>query len=449
MNFPEAFTDQLQRNLGKNEADALSESLLLPAPTSIRINSKKMAGSVSLEPVPWSENGYYLNERPQFVDDPYWHGGAYYVQEASSMIIGHVVSQIKNIYDRPIRILDLCGAPGGKSTNIISQLEPDDLLVANEVIKSRAKILYENVVKWGYPNHLVTSNDPKDFESIPGFFDILVVDAPCSGEGLFRKDPGAISEWSIENVNLCSQRQERIIWDVWDCLSEGGYLIYSTCTFNRRENHEILHWVEENFNINNVAIQLDDRWKFLTSSVNQHQVFQAYPHLLKGEGFSFFVVQKTGSVIPKKIKARVNRITPAEVHLHSTRGDYVVNESDIYYMTHPEEISFLDKYLNLLRPGLHIGTYKKNKLVPSQELANSIVLDPGTFDTVQVDDFQAIKYLKNETFDITGEKGFYLVKFNDLPLGFINHLGNRFNNLFPQSWRIRKKEVIKAKRILT
>ncbi|MES1226926.1 MAG: RsmB/NOP family class I SAM-dependent RNA methyltransferase, partial [Bacteroidota bacterium] len=177
--------------------------------------------------VPWSSNGYYLSERPSFTTDPLFHAGAYYVQEASSMFLEEAVKQTCDL-SKPLKVLDLCAAPGGKSTLLQSIISNESLLISNEVIKSRVNILSENITKWGAANVVVTNNDPKDFQRLPEYFDLIVIDAPCSGSGLFRKDPEAITEWSSDNVMLCSQRQQRILADILPCLKPGGILIYST-----------------------------------------------------------------------------------------------------------------------------------------------------------------------------------------------------------------------------
>ena len=207
---------------------AFQLSLQESSPTSIRLNPLKKS-KVPEKKIPWTETGYYLEQRPRFTLDPLFHAGAYYVQEASSMLMEQGVRQSMDV-TQPILALDLCASPGGKSTHLLSLLSADSFLVSNEVIRARASVLSENIQKWGYENVLVTNNDPIDFQLLPGFFDLIVVDAPCSGEGLFRKDQAAMKEWSVDNVQLCAQRQQRIVADVWPSLKEEGILLYSTCT---------------------------------------------------------------------------------------------------------------------------------------------------------------------------------------------------------------------------
>ena len=244
ISLPPAFTERMQQLLG-NESETFFQALVSESPTSIRLNPEKTVNTdlpfseLLSRQVPWCSNGYYLKERPSFTSDPLLHGGAYYVQEASSMFLQVVLQQITE--DTPLRVLDLCAAPGGKSTLLANNLPKDSLLVSNEVIKSRASILKENIIKWGYDHIVVTNSDPNRFTGMKGAFDMILVDAPCSGEGMFRKDEKAITEWSENNLRLCEERQKRILSDVWDALAPGGYLVYSTCTYNPGENEDILN----------------------------------------------------------------------------------------------------------------------------------------------------------------------------------------------------------------
>jgi 16S rRNA C967 or C1407 C5-methylase (RsmB/RsmF family) len=252
MELPKSFVERMQGQLGQAYT-RFEQALQEPAPVSIRLNRRKLPITPLLNPVPWTDSGHYLPERPLFTLDPRLHAGAYYVQEASSMFLEQALRQTVEL-SQPLQVLDLCGAPGGKSTHIASLLTEDSLLVANEVIRSRASILAENVTKWGSGNVLVTSNDPRDFGRLPAFFDVMVVDAPCSGEGMFRKDVQAIQEWSEENVKLCAQRQQRILLDVWEALKPGGTFIYSTCTWNEAENECNMAWLAEQENAQSLSL---------------------------------------------------------------------------------------------------------------------------------------------------------------------------------------------------
>ena len=245
MNLPQDFEQMMTQHLGKEEYDQLAEALSLPAPTSIRINPKKVAAEElamlkEAEQVPWCKDGFYLKERPSFTFDPLFHAGCYYVQEASSMFLSHILNQYVK---EPVVALDLCAAPGGKSTLALSELPEGSLLIANEVVRQRANILAENIMKWGNPNCIVTNNYAEDFQAFSDAFDLIICDAPCSGEGMFRKDPNSIEEWSFANVDTCWRRQRDIVRDIWHTLKEGGLFIYSTCTYNPLEDEENVAWM--------------------------------------------------------------------------------------------------------------------------------------------------------------------------------------------------------------
>ena len=250
--LPEKFIEKV-RSLILDEADLFFEAITNNPVTTIRLNPFKKTDAFHSElDVPWTSNAKYFNKRPSFVADPLFHAGVYYVQEASSMFLSHIIKQISSIHNKQSIVLDLCAAPGGKSTLLLDHLNDDCLLVANEIIKSRVNVLEENCIKWGRSNVLVTNNDPKDFTSLTNFFDIIVVDAPCSGEGMFRKDKNAINEWSEENVQLCSNRQQRILTDVIPALKPGGFIVYSTCTFNTCENEDNVIWMEKEFGLKSI-----------------------------------------------------------------------------------------------------------------------------------------------------------------------------------------------------
>ncbi|MDH5610354.1 MAG: hypothetical protein OEY56_12830, partial [Cyclobacteriaceae bacterium] len=340
---------------------------------------------------------------------------------------------------QPLRVLDLCGAPGGKSTDIMAMLRPQDLLVSNEVIQSRAGILREVATKWGYPNHLVTNNDPADFQRLPGFFDLMVVDAPCSGEGMFRKDEQAIREWSPAHVELCAARQQRILADVWDALREGGILLYSTCTFNRRENEEILARLRAKHEVTPVTIRGMEAFGFVQSEVGGIPLYRAFPHRIRGEGFSFFVLRKTETGASTYIRSTLRPVSDRFEGMALDGACYAEGDNWVF-RTHAAETETLKKYLKMIRSGVEIGTWKKDKLIPSGEWALSHHARLP-YPTLSLDRDQALAYMRKEAFELPSpEKGFYLVTYRHLPLGFINHLGNRFNNLFPTNWRIRSRQ---------
>ena len=232
------------------------------------------------EKIPWAEHGYYLESRPSFTFDPLFHAGCYYVQEASSMFLEQALKQTVDL-SHPLKVLDLCAAPGGKSTHLLSLISNESLLVSNEVIRSRANILNDNIAKWGCSNVIVTNNDPRDFQRIENYFDVIVVDAPCSGSGLFRRDSEAIEEWSEQNVALCSQRQQRILADVLPALKNGGMLIYSTCSYSKQEDEEICEWLINELKIESLKLKFEENWNVIESDDG----YRFWPDKVKGEGF--------------------------------------------------------------------------------------------------------------------------------------------------------------------
>ncbi|MEQ9099670.1 MAG: rRNA methyltransferase [Imperialibacter sp.] len=445
-NFPASFSNRLQAQMGA-EASLLLDALSTTSPTSIRINPTKFHAPVLLERVPWSSHGYYLEERPSFTLDPLMHAGAYYVQEASSMFLEEVVRQSVDL-EQPLRVLDLCAAPGGKSTLLASLLSRESLLVSNEVIKSRAEILAENLTKWGAPNVVVSNNDPRDFDRLEGFFDVIVVDAPCSGEGLFRKDPNAINEWSPDNAHLCSDRQRRILMDVWPALKPGGVLIYSTCTYNPAENEKNIQWLSEQTQLEALPLEVDPALQIKeVEAANNIAGYQFMPHLTKGEGFFVCAVRKLDGEewqAPRKDKfplAPTGKKEQAEV------APWLTDERD--YFQHYENILALPtgdneswgaviRELRIVQAGVLVAEIKKKNLVPAPALALSIIFKKDAFPAWELDLRQALQYLRKEEWPIDREKdGWHLMCYEQLPLGWIKRIATRFNNYYPLHWRIR------------
>ncbi|HOK36534.1 MAG TPA: RsmB/NOP family class I SAM-dependent RNA methyltransferase, partial [Paludibacteraceae bacterium] len=284
MQLPTAFEERTRLLLGE-EYPAFIKALNETPPTSIRVNDK-MNYVPSSQKVAWCESGYYLPERPSFTSDPLFHAGVYYVQEASSMFLQQAINQH---FPEAKNILDVCAAPGGKTTLLSQSFDNDTLIVSNEIIHSRVKILAENVIKWGNANVIVTNNEPADFSKLSSFFDTVIVDAPCSGEGLFRKNPAAIQEWSVENVQKCAVRQKKIVQEVWDALKTDGILVYSTCTYNREENEENVFWICKELGAELLNLDVS-RWKNITVSDGGYRF---YPHKIRGEGFFLSILRKT------------------------------------------------------------------------------------------------------------------------------------------------------------
>ncbi len=448
--FSAPFPENMIVQLGESEAAKFFATLDTPAPVSIRFNPYKIGEKPAGENVPWSRYGFYLDERPAFTADPLLHGGAYYVQEASSMFLEQIFTQL---FPEPgrIRILDLCAAPGGKTTHLSALAGLEATIVANETIRPRAKILAENVQKWGLGNTVVTHNDPEKFgKNIRGFFDLVVVDAPCSGEGMFRKSPDARAEWTPENVRLCAARQQRILADVWDSLKENGILIYSTCTFNESENEENLRFLIREFGCEAVHIDIDSSWGIVRGETEGIETFRFYPHRTKGEGFFVTVLRKAEKVKKQSfLKARrpvLADLTRSEfevirpwigqaelMHFAKLNGERVFG----YYARHRETVNALAEALNVIYSGVEAGQIFNKKLKPAHSLAVFHDVSREAAPIAELDRENALKFLRKEEVDPKlFAEGINLVTFNDLPIGWMKRIGHRANNGYPVEWRI-------------
>lgn len=440
MLLPEAFVKQT-RNILTSEFDEFVEALEQKPPTSIRINDK-MDYQPDGERVEWCDTGYYLAERPLFTADPLLHAGVYYVQEASSMFLNQA---IKQHFPKAERVLDLCAAPGGKSTLISQTLPESSLLVSNEIVRSRAYILAENLIKWGNPNVVVTNNEPKDFDILPGYFDAMVIDAPCSGEGMFRKDPGAINEWSEYNVKLCAERQRDILSSVWDSLKTDGILVYSTCTYNRAENEENVEWICNELGAELLRLDTGTNTTITESDFG----YRFYPHKTKGEGFFISVLRKT-SMVERKMKFKndskksankPSKVTCDSITLINPEHWILVQENNTtkaYDKNLLNDFQIFNEKFKCMHSGITLGEVKGKDFIPSFIVALSKKLDIEQTEKVDVDYKTAIAFLKKETIQLPEcEKGYLLISYKNQTLGWVKNVGNRCNNLYPQEWRIR------------
>ncbi len=449
MELPLSFAQRMQQLLGP-EYEAFETALQQAPPVSIRVNNQKMQPPAQLQQVPWSETGYYLPVRPLFTLDPTLHAGGYYVQEASSMFLEQALKQAVDLSE-PLQVLDLCGAPGGKSTHIASLISEDSLLVSNEVIRSRASILAENITKWGSGNVLVTNNDPRDFSKLTSFFDVMVVDAPCSGEGMFRKDAGAVQEWSEENVKLCAQRQQRILMDVWGALKPGGILVYSTCTWNEAENEQNMVWLADQEQAESIKINFDPAWGVVKTNLSGIEGYRFYPHRVQGEGFFMAVIRKTGGeeATYTSGKKKKYKLTPAGKKEKALVQDWLIETEKFEWLQHNEVISAIPaaifeaadevyQKLYVVYAGTEVAEVNGKKIKPLQGLALSRHLNKSAFETVDLELEQALKYLRKEDISLGGNgSNWVLLQYNDLPLGWAKQIGNRLNNYYPKEWRIR------------
>lgn len=417
------------------------------AATSVRLHPLKASRAFAAgELIPWCADGRYLQERPIFTLDPLFHAGAYYVQEASSMFLDYLMRTLLPERNN-LRVLDLCAAPGGKSTLIASLLGPDSLLISNEVIRTRAPILQENMAKWGYMNTWVTSNDAREFGKLPGYFDAIVVDAPCSGSGLFRKDEKAIDEWSEANVQLCSQRQQRILADAWPSLKEDGILLYATCSYSPAEDEEILDWLAASFGATGIDVGIPEEWGIVkTYSPSGNMCgYRFFPDKLKGEGFFIAAIRKAESedtVRQPKYKTTHDKkaAQQAAFLLNDDNWLCIKNNEDSFSAINPlheADLHILRTALYLRKSGLELGTPTAKDWIPAHEVALS-VNKSLKLPFIELNREQALRFLKKEEITLSSsEKGWYQAGYNGLGLGWLKALGNRTNNYMPKNWRIR------------
>jgi 16S rRNA C967 or C1407 C5-methylase (RsmB/RsmF family)/NOL1/NOP2/fmu family ribosome biogenesis protein len=430
------------------DAGALEAAHQQPAPVSVRLNRAKPTDVFSTAaPVPWCPQGRYLDQRPSFTLDPLWHAGAYYVQEASSMLLQWAVEQA--IPDRSgIRALDLCAAPGGKSTLLASLLPADALLISNEVIRSRAGILDENMTRWGYSNTWVTSNDPATFASIPGYFDLMVVDAPCSGSGLFRKDPDALNEWSENAVKLCAARQQRILADAWPSLKEGGVLVYATCSYSPEEDEAILDWLLEDLGAESIELNPPAGWGVTAtrSPLRQAIGFRCYPDKVRGEGFFIAVLRKTDStkdIAPLRWRTAHEHGTFGSVAPWLAAGEWTClrtskTDYSVVKASQQEDWHRLRNALYFRKLGLPVGSLAGSDLIPDYALAMSVDLS-DTVASAELDLEAALRYLKGEDPGLEeGIRGWHVARYQGIGLGWMKALNSRINNYLPKNLRIRR-----------
>ena len=449
MRLPEEFFNMLP----VSERDALLAALEREPQVSVRFNTKVQGDENNvLESldcnadgrVPWMDGAVYLDHRPQFTMDPLLHQGCYYVQEASSMFLAQALRKCVN---GPVKALDLCAAPGGKSTLLAQLLPNDSLLICNEIQRSRAQILAENMVKWGCPGVMVTCNTPKQIGESSLMFDVISVDAPCSGEGMFRKDEGAIADWSIENVEMCAARQRQIIEDIWPALKPGGYLIYSTCTFNRYEDEDNVRWIMDRFGATPVDLDPDSDWNIMGSLTDDAlPVYHFMQHRTRGEGFFLCLLRKPegslGVLKNRHFKADNSRI-PSECRLWLEQADsfeFFLKDDAVYAVPSvlADDMWQAGQELYALVPGIEVAVMKGRDWVPAHALAMSTAIDSSAFNNVEVTREQALDYLHCDALRLEdAPRGIILLTYRNIPLGFAKNIGNRANNMYPQEWRIR------------
>ena len=469
MQLPNDFILQMKDIIGDENSRRLCDALAEKATVSIRLNRAKTSDipfdtDTIGKPVAWCNDGFYLNERPLFTLDPLLHAGAYYVQEASSMFLSHIVGTLlgKRTADddiektdlAPLAILDMCAAPGGKSTILRTIMPQDSLLIANEPIGKRANILSENIQKQGFPNTIVTNNYPKDFSRSGIMFDFILCDVPCSGEGMFRKDRQAIEEWSPQSVAKCQALQREIVSEAWKCLRDGGTMIYSTCTFNTRENEENIRWIADELGGEVIDIPTEPSWNISDSLLKDFNmpVYRFIPGKTEGEGLFMAVIRKKDDTT---IYSKANRNIKGKNRNNGKNGtvdlskyirradDFTTIETDGDIVAFPkmwEQIyKTARKNLRIVHAGITIGQTKGRDFIPHQALALSTILKKDAFPCVDLEYEDAIKYLRKESIELHGDvpRGYVVVCYKGLPLGFVKNIGNRSNNLYPNEWRVR------------
>jgi 16S rRNA C967 or C1407 C5-methylase (RsmB/RsmF family) len=439
MIFPTGFEARMRLDFGIDIADKVIASIESHvSPTSIRHNPLKNAAARRGTPIPWEPMAEILPERPEFSLDPLWHAGAYYVQEASSMLLGEVFAQVTRGMNAGLNVLDLCGAPGGKSTHLLARMSPDDLLVSNETIRARAAILHENMTKWGYPNSVITQQDPTYFASLGGFFDVIVVDAPCSGEGLWRRDADAVKEWSPEAVIHCAARQSRILEDVWPALRPGGVLIYSTCTYNKEENEAQLARMVTEFGADELRIDVPTEWGFVKPE--GCSMWRGLPGLTLGEGFAIGAVRKKESLRSTHVDNRRSSTLRRTKELFwgdlLPEGDWkglLIGGKTVAVPSHLEgRILALDG-MRVVSAGHEMGDERRPSFVGVGEPRSDRVRP------VRIPDLRTqLLYLKRESIPVDGPNGVVLAMAGDVPLGYGKAVNGRLNNWYPMEWRLRR-----------
>lgn len=411
MTLPQEFVAYTASLFGPQRWAAFVRAFAQEPRVSVRLNPWKAQENPfpQAEPVPWCRQGFWLKERPRFTSDPLFHAGVYYVQEAGSLFLDYVLRQW---VQEPVSALDLCAAPGGKSTLMRAALPEGSVLVSNEIDRRRANILLENMLKQGHPDVLVTHNAPKDFAKTNLVFDVILADVPCSGEGLFRRDPAAISEWSAQNVYFCAERQRQILREVWPCLKEGGLLVYSTCTFNTYENEENVRWICEELGAEILPVPARPEWQITGSLLDgwKQPVYRFIPGTTCSEGLFLAVLRKKGgdrrrAVLPSSLRVQVRK--------------------------HP--------FLHLLSDGVPQPETKGREQIPSIAQALSLTTEETSFPRAELPLDAALRYLHREALVLSAgtPRGFVLVTYHGYPLGFVKNLGDRANNLYPKSWAIR------------
>ena len=446
--LPNGFVHEVEQILPNSVARDLLASLQENPKVSIRINRSKGIDETRFRDgvlgmsIPHCGDGFVLGSRPSFTADPAFHAGAYYVQEANSMIVGELVKRLLHHFEPGAVVLDLCASPGGKSTHTASNLRPGDLLVANEVISNRTNTLVENLCKWGQGNQVVTSADAKIMGTLKGLFQLVIADMPCSGEGMFRKTPDAVNEWSEENVALCTSRQQRIAHDIWPSLSEGGIMIYSTCTYNRSENEDNVNYIVETLGAEIMEFDFPASLGVFEIEPGKYRLL---PNQTMGEGFFFAILRKKGKerlTLPKTVKMKPAKNLPSLVQNdfmgYELADGLMVVKTGFWHDLYPNLPAMLP---GVKQTGINAGQHNKNqwKVHPEYDL---LAQKNTPYATLDLDIHEALSYYKRAFLQKkTDTKGVVGLRWNGLSLGTANAVNNGLNNLWPMHWRILQAQM--------
>ena len=457
--YPDEFIERIG---GQSYIDpqGLMDAMGQSAQASFRLNRRKWDQGISgYESVPWESDGYFIPGKPLYTPDPLLHAGVYYPQESSSMFAGEFFRQM-TAGKTGLRVLDLCGAPGGKSTHLSTLIGDDGLLVANEVIRARAAVLAENITKWGIGNTVVTQGDPARFAALPDFFDVIVADVPCSGEGMFRS-AAVTREWSVQNTRLCSDRQRRIVMEAWPALKAGGIMIYSTCTFNPAENEENMAWIRDSTDAEPLSVSLPEGSGIIPVSHKNITGYGFHPGRVPGDGFFIAALQKSEGHNNRNLDAALQKSESHSNRKHDTRKGalkpssaasiiaepltsfdhnrlIMMDNRIIALATETNVFNYLNDRINVIKAGTLIGEVKNSVLVPAHDLAMSVRQKRGAWPEHALTYDEAFSFLRLEQLQAgTMPAGRVLLTYRGVPLGFVKNLGSRVNNGYPQSWRIR------------
>lgn len=438
--LPAAFRTYYSEVFGENELEELENALRRPLSGSIRINPIKLP-NLQLRAIPWCPRGYYTDQDITYGADPLWYAGAYYAQEPASMIVAQYFIQH---HLKPQRALDLCAAPGGKSTLLRSYLPKECTLISNEPDSSRARILNENITRWGCDETIVISGFPNQINASGLGFDLILVDAPCSGEGMFRKEPQAISEWSENNVKQCRMRQEDILLEAWEMLGEEGVLIYSTCTYNESENEEILDHLGSLGSFEVLPLNFPTEWGIKS---RKEGVYRFSPQHTESEGLTIFGIKKKSQGAKRKSNAKKSidkNIPPLLQEIFTDQLQYLYCHENCWYYLSPlgqQQLAQL-KRVKILSGGVALGEQKGKDFIPNIAWILSPYLSHKLpFPTFELNDEDVLRYLKKDSIIIDGARGINIVTYKGVPLGAVKHLESRTNNLYPKELAIQNKSL--------